>query len=67
MDEDPNGFDARFIQAFINAAEGISTLQHYPWLRTLVNSLPEGLVKALNPKMGCILEMADVSAPHPMI
>jgi hypothetical protein len=61
MEEDPNGFDARFIEAFVIAAEELSNLQHHPWLRTLVNNLPEGLVKALDPRTGCFLDMVDVS------
>lgn len=61
MDEDPNGFNSKFLEAFSVSTGAVVTFRRYPWLRTLSSKVPEGMLRFLNPEAAGIFDILEVS------
>lgn len=60
IEEDQNGFRSWFLEGFDAAAKGIPDLQYQPWLRKLINIIPQTLVYKLSPEIGNLLDIMKV-------
>lgn len=60
IEEDKNGFRSWFLEGFDAASKSIPDLQYKPWLRHLINVIPQALVYKLSPEIGNLLDMAKV-------
>ncbi|KAJ4186451.1 hypothetical protein NW755_007746 [Fusarium falciforme] len=65
MEEQPDGFGSRFLEAFSVAAGGVATLQQYPLLRVLIGKMPAWLVRMINPDIASFLDLIQASPIHP--
>lgn len=64
MEEQPDGFGSRFLEAFSVAARGVIKLQQYPLLRVLIGKMPAWFVRMINPDIACFLDLLQVSRTH---
>lgn len=60
MEEDQNGFRSSILKGFDAAPKRISDLQYQPWLRRLINIIPQTLVYKLSPEIGNLLDITKV-------
>ncbi|CAG8153215.1 unnamed protein product [Penicillium nalgiovense] len=67
IEEDQNGFRSWFLEGFDAASKSIPDLQYQPWLRKLINIIPQTLVYKLSPEIGNLLDItkfAEDSVRH---
>ncbi|KAJ9482048.1 hypothetical protein VN97_g11399 [Penicillium thymicola] len=67
IEEDQNGFRSSILEGFDAASKSIPDLQYQPWLRKLINIIPQTLVYKLSPEIGNLLDttkLAEDSVRH---
>ncbi|KAF6814866.1 hypothetical protein CSOJ01_03877 [Colletotrichum sojae] len=62
MDEQPDGFGSRFLDALAIAVHAVNDFQHYPWMMTLARLTPPALAKTISPPSGAMIDMAQFAA-----
>ncbi|SPJ75701.1 uncharacterized protein FTOL_05432 [Fusarium torulosum] len=59
MEEQSDGFKSKFLKAFAASAKGVSTMQHYPWMRFLSMKTRVGLARFFNEDIGYLMDLIE--------
>ncbi|KAH6684923.1 cytochrome P450 [Plectosphaerella plurivora] len=59
IEEDPHGFNSKFLEAFNVTAGSVATFRYHPWMRAVLGKIPDGVTRVLDPGVASLLDVME--------